>query len=153
MVVVVDGNQVAELQVTSSRSSFAGNTLHGASIAEEHKGVVVDELIAGLVEHSGSVLLRNGKTDGVGETLTKRSSGDLNTGGIMSFRVARCDAVNLLGYVSFDSGIETASIGPTYTEVLQVVDAYAIAEKVQQSILEHTSVTVAVRAELAILLS
>jgi hypothetical protein len=58
--------------------------------------VVVDELIAGLVEDSRSVLLCNGKTDGVGETLTKRSSGDLDTGGIMSFGMAGCDAVNLL---------------------------------------------------------
>ena len=96
MVVVVDGNQVAELQVTSSGSSLAGNTLHGTSITEEHVGVVVDELKARLVEDSRSVRLCNGKTDGIGETLTKRASSNLDTGGVVGLGVTGGDAVDLL---------------------------------------------------------
>jgi hypothetical protein len=60
VVVVVDGNQVAELQMAGSGGSLAGNALHSAAIAEEAVCVVVDQIIAGLVEDSGSVLLGNG---------------------------------------------------------------------------------------------
>ena len=42
VVVIVDADQVAELQMASSASSFTGNTLHGTAIAKEAIGVVVD---------------------------------------------------------------------------------------------------------------
>jgi hypothetical protein len=96
VVIVVDGDQVAELQVTGHRRSLAGNALHGAAIAEEHEGVVVDQLEPGLVEDSRSVRLANGKTDGIGETLTERASGDFNAGSIVGLGVTGCDAVDLL---------------------------------------------------------
>jgi hypothetical protein len=93
VVVIVDGNEVSELQVTGSGGSLASNTLHGAAITEEHVDVVVDQLVAGLVEDGSSVLLSNGETDGIGETLTKRASSDLDTGGL---GVTGGDAVDLL---------------------------------------------------------
>jgi hypothetical protein len=96
VVVIVDGNEVSELQVTGSGSSLAGNTLHSAAITEEHVDVVVDQLVAGLVEDGGGVLLSNGKTNGVGETLTERASRDFDTGGVVGLGVTGCDAVNLL---------------------------------------------------------
>jgi hypothetical protein len=58
--------------------------------------MVVDQLVAGLVKDSSGVLLGNGKTDGVGETLTKRASGNLDTGGVVGLRMARSNAVDLL---------------------------------------------------------
>lgn len=94
MVVIVDGNKVAELQVTSSGSGLRGNTLHGATVTKEAVGVVVDEVEAGLVEGTGSLGLSHGKTNSVGETLTKRASGDLDTGGVVSLGVTGGDAVN-----------------------------------------------------------
>lgn len=96
MVIIIDGNEVAELQVTSHGGGLGGDTLHGAAITEEHVGVVVDELIAGLVEDASGVSLGNGQTNGVGETLAKRTSGDLNTGGVVSLGVTGGDAVELL---------------------------------------------------------
>lgn len=96
VVVVVDGNQVAQLQVTGHRSSLAGNTLHSTAITEEGVGVVVDELVARLVEDSSGVGLSNSQTDGVGETLAQRTSGDLNTGGVVSFGVTGGNTSNLL---------------------------------------------------------
>lgn len=96
MVVIVDGNEVSELQVTGSGGGLAGNALHSATITEEHVNVVVDQLIAGLVEDGGGVLLSNGETDGICETLTKRASGDLDTGGVVGLGVTGCDAVDLL---------------------------------------------------------
>lgn len=101
MVVVVDGNQVAKLQVTSSGGSLAGNTLHSAAITEEGVGVVVNKVVAGLVEDGGSVGLADGETDGVGETLAKRTSGDLNAGGVVRLGVARSDGVDLLWKVNW----------------------------------------------------
>lgn len=93
VVVVVDHDKVAELQVTGSRSSLGGNTLHGATITEEAVGVVVDKVETRLVEDSAGVGLSDSKTDGVGETLTERTSGNLNTGGIVSLGVTGSDAV------------------------------------------------------------
>lgn len=95
-VVIVDGNEVTKLQVTGHRGSFAGNTFHSTAITEEAVGVVVEEVIAGLVECTSSLSLGNGKTNGVGETLTERTSGDLNTGGVVSFGVTGSLAVKLL---------------------------------------------------------
>lgn len=36
------------------------------------------------------------QTNGIGDTLAERASGDLNTGSVMSFRVARGYAVDVL---------------------------------------------------------
>lgn len=96
VVVIVDGNQVAELQMTSHGGGLGGDTLHGATITEEDVGVVVEEVVAGLVEDTGVVSLGHGETDGVGEALTQRAGGDLNAGGIVSFGVTGGDAIDLL---------------------------------------------------------
>lgn len=82
--------------MTGHGGSLAGNTLHSTAVTEEAVGVVVEEVIAGLVEGGTGLSLGNGETDGVGETLTERTSGDLNTGGVVSFGVTRGLAVELL---------------------------------------------------------
>lgn len=96
VVVIVDGNQVAKLKVTGHGGSLAGNTLHSATITEEHVGVVVEKLEAGLVVDTTGVGLSHGETNSVGKTLTERTSGDLNTGGVVSLGVTGGDAVELL---------------------------------------------------------
>lgn len=96
MVVVVDADEVAQLQMTSGTGSLGSNTLHSASITEDTVGVVVDQVIAGLVEHGSSVSLRHGETNGVGETLTQGTGGDLDTGSVVSLRVSGSDGSDLL---------------------------------------------------------
>jgi hypothetical protein len=96
VVVVIDHDQVAELQVTGHGGSLAGNALHSAAITEEGVCVVVNKLVAGLVEDGGSVPLGHGETDGIGETLAERAGGDLNTGSVVGLGVTGCDAVDLL---------------------------------------------------------
>ena len=96
VVVVVDGNEVTKLQVTSSAGSFACNTLHSTSVSEEDECVVVDQFKVWLVEDSAGVSLRHGETDCVGKPLTERSCGDFDAWSIVGFRVTRCDAVNCL---------------------------------------------------------
>lgn len=125
MVVVVDGDEVAELQVTSHTRGLARHTLHSAAITEEHKSVVVNEVEAVLVELSSAMCLSNSKSDSVCETLAQRTSRDLNTGGVVSLRVTRGDTVDL-------------------TESLDVVEGERVAEEVEERILEHTSVAVTV---------
>lgn len=97
-VVIVDGNEVTQLQVTGHGSSLAGNTLHSTAITEETVCVVVEEVVVGLVEGSSGLSLGNGETNGVGETLTQRTSGDLNTGGVVSLGVTGGLAVKLLNW-------------------------------------------------------
>lgn len=82
-VVIVDSNEVAEFQVSSERRGFGRNTLLETAITEEDVGVVVHEVKAVFVEGRAHVSLTNGKTDGVGDTLTEGTGGDLN---------ALCDA-------------------------------------------------------------
>lgn len=96
LVVVPDGDQVAELEVASERAGLARDTLHQAAIAEEDVGVVVDEVETGLVEDSSGVSLGNGQTNSVGDALTKRASGNLNTRGVMGLGVTGSPAVDRL---------------------------------------------------------
>lgn len=96
MVVVVDADEVAELKVASQGRGLRGDTLHQATIAEEAVGVVVDKVEVVLVEDGAGVGLSHGETDGIGDTLTKRASGDLNSGGVVSLWVTGSDAVNCL---------------------------------------------------------
>ena len=142
VVVVVDGDQFTELQVTGHGSGLGGNTLHSATITEEGVGEVVDELETWLVEGGGGVSLGNGKTNSVGETLTKRTSGDLDTWGVVALWVTWCDAVELLRKMS-EAKLVRRAIN-TYTERLKVVNADLVAVQVVDSILEHASVTVTV---------
>jgi hypothetical protein len=141
VVVVVNGNQVAELQVTGHGGGLRGDTLHGTAITEEGVGVVVEQLIAGLVEDTTGVGLGNGETNSVGETLAKRTSGDLNTGGVVGLGVTGGDAVNLLHK---SATVCFAQLESTYTEVLEVVEGDTVTEQVEQSILQHAAVTVAI---------
>jgi hypothetical protein len=94
LVVVPDGNEVAKLEVTSQRGSLAGDTLHQAAIAEESVSVVVDERETFLVEDSSGMSLGNGQTNSVGDTLAEGTSGDLNTGSVVSLGVTGSAAVN-----------------------------------------------------------
>lgn len=104
VVVIPDGNQVAELEVTGEGAGLAGDTLHEAAIAKEAVCVVVDELEAGLVEAGCGVSLGNGETDSIADTLTERASGDLNAGGVMGLGMA--------GGLAADS-LQGEEIGPS----------------------------------------
>ena len=96
MVVIIDHDEVAQLQMTRSASSFAGNTLHGTTISEETVGVVVYNVESGLVEGSCGLSLCNGKPDGVSKALTERTSGNFNAWDFVCLGVTRSFAVDVL---------------------------------------------------------
>jgi hypothetical protein len=93
MVVIIDSNQVAKLQVSSNGSSLASNTFLCTPITEEHIGVVVNQVKTWLVELCSSVSLSNGKTNSVAKSLSQRTCGDFDARGVVGLGVARCDAV------------------------------------------------------------
>jgi hypothetical protein len=116
LVVVVDGDEVTELEVTvnsmnfhqrnvlddsgsanspSEGSSLGRNTFHQATVTSEHEGVVVEDLETILVEGSSEVSLSDSETDSIGETLSERSSGDLDTVSYTEFGVTGSDRVEL----------------------------------------------------------
>lgn len=140
-VVIVDGNQVAELQVAGKGSSLRGDTLHVASISHEDVCVVVDELETWLVELGASLALSNGKTNGVGEALSEWAGGDLDTWGIVGLWVTRGPRVNMLKGVL--GRFLTAFLLFAYSEVLEVIHGQVVTSQVKESILEHASVSVA----------
>ena len=96
LVVIVQADEVAQLEMAGHRSSLAGNALHSTAITENAVGVVVDQVIAGLVENGSGMRLGNGEADSVAETLAQGTGSDLNSWGVMGFRVTWCDAVHLL---------------------------------------------------------
>ena len=123
MVVVIHADEVSQLQVTSKRCRLASNTLHRASITEEAKGMIRDQIKSRLIEDTPSMCLRHRETDGIAETLSQRPGRHLDARSIMSFGVAGGNAVHL-------------------TEVLQIVHADFVAEEMEQSILQHASMAV-----------
>lgn len=77
----------------SSAGSLAGNTFHGTTIAEESKGVIVDDLETGLVERGSGVRLCDREPNSIGKTLAKRTGCDFNARGIVSFWMTRSFAI------------------------------------------------------------
>ncbi|MOA15582.1 hypothetical protein D3C78_1357470 [compost metagenome] len=122
-VVVVEGDQLVQALGAGQGADFMGNTFHHAAIAEEHVGVVVDDVVAVAVELRRQHLLRQRHADGVGETLAERAGGGLDAGGVAVLRVTRGARVHL-------------------AEILQVFDAEVIAGQVQQRIDQHRAVAV-----------
>lgn len=96
MVVIVDGDKVAQPEMSSDTSCLAGDTFHGTSITEEREGVVVDQFKPRFVEHGCSMGLCNGEANSVCETLTKRSGCNFNSWSVMSLGVTWSYAVYLL---------------------------------------------------------
>ena len=102
VVVIIDHDEVSKLQMPSGTGSFACNTLHGTSIAEETVGIVCEKVKPRLVEDSAGVSLGDGETDGVGETLTQRARGNLHSRSVMVFGMSRSDAIDRLSDRRFD---------------------------------------------------
>ena len=87
--------------------------------------------------------LSDGKTDGVGETLAKRTGGNLKTGSVVRLRMTGSDRVDLLR--PSDQVLHADLFDFAYTEVLQVINADGVAEQMKKSILQHAAVTVTIR--------
>ena len=96
MIVIIDGNKIAKLQMTGNTSGFARNAFLCAAVSEEHESVVINQVKPWLVEHGGSVPLRNRKTNCIAKTLPQRTGRNFDTWGVVSFRMTRGDTVHVL---------------------------------------------------------
>lgn len=124
VVVIVEGDEVSELEVTSERSGLGRDTLLQATVTGEHVCVVGEEGEAVLVEGGSKVSLGDGETDRVGETLTKGTSGDLDTLGVTVFGV-------------------TWGLGVELTELLELLHGQVlVTEEVVEDVDESASVAV-----------
>ena len=122
VVVVVEGNQLAQAQVAGQGSGLAAHTLLVAAITHDHVGVVINQLAAGLVKLGGQVRFGDSQAHGVGNALAEGSGGDLNSWGFEGFRVTRGAAAPL-------------------AELLDVFDGHrVVAGEVQQRVKQHAAV-------------
>lgn len=96
MVVVVDRNEVAQLQMACNTCRFAGDTLHSTSIPEEAVCIVGEDVIPRFVKLASSMRLSNSKSYSIGEALAQWPCGNFDTWSIMIFRMSGSDAVNML---------------------------------------------------------
>mmetsp|Transcript_830 Transcript_830/g.1761 ORF Transcript_830/g.1761 Transcript_830/m.1761 type:complete len:573 (+) Transcript_830:660-2378(+) len=123
---VIQDNKVVELLVGGESSGFGGNSLLEATISGKSVDVVVKDLVVISVVDGGSHLLGGGHTDSVGDTLSKRTGGALNSGSVVlgtgEFRVTRGHGVVL-------------------TEVLDFFHRKIKSGKVQPRVKEHGSVS------------
>ena len=123
MVVIIEADEVAKLLMARQTRRLAGNAFHGTAIAEEAVGVIGEQIEARLVEDRGRVGLGNGEADRVGETLAEGARGHLDALGVVDFRVAGRDAVDL-------------------PERLEIVHGDLVAEEVEEGILQHAAMAV-----------
>jgi hypothetical protein len=90
VVIIINHDEVAQLQMPSYASGLAGDSLHCAAISEETVGMVIHELESWLVEFCASFGLCNRKSYSVRETLPQRAAGNLNPWDFIGFRMTRC---------------------------------------------------------------
>jgi hypothetical protein len=126
------------------RCSLTSNTLHQTTVTQEYVCIVVDQVKAGLVEFGGGMVLSNGKTDGVGETLAKRACSDFNTLSIVRFGVTRSDAVYRLKSLELEYAICGVISGSAYSEGLDIIHGDLVSSNVKERILKHASMSVTI---------
>ena len=123
VVVVVEGGQLAQTQGTGQGAGLVGDALHQAAVAQKGIGVVVDDVVAGLVELGGQGLFGDGHADGVGDALAQGTGGGLHARRIAVFGVS-------------------GGLGVQLTEILQVVDGQIVPGQMQQGVDQHGAVAV-----------
>ena len=131
VVVVPEGDQLAQTPGTGQRAGFVRDAFHHATVAHEHISVVVDDFVAGLVEFVGQQFFRHRHTHGVGDALTQRAGGGFDADGITVFGVTRCLGVHL-------------------TETLQLFHRQVVAGQVQQRVNQHGAVAVGLHETIAV---
>ncbi len=122
-VVVPEGDQLAQAQGTGQGTGLVGDTFHHATIAHEHIGVVVDDVVAVTVELAGQRLFGDGHTHGIGDALAQGTGGGFHARGVAVFGMA-------------------GGLGVQLAEVLQLFHGQVVARQVQQGVDEHGAMAV-----------
>ena len=88
-VVVVERDQFAQTERAREAADLVRNAFHQATIAEKHIGVMIDHVKAVNIECAREFALGNRHADRVGQPLTERPGGGLDTRGDTDFRMPR----------------------------------------------------------------
>ena len=86
LVVVVEEDAAAELEVPGERRGLGGDALHQVAVGADREDVVVADLLAELLAQE---LLRHRHADGVAEALAERAGGRLDARRLEVLRMAR----------------------------------------------------------------
>ncbi len=86
-VVVIEGDQFAQLQGAGKRADFVRDAFHHAAVAHKHIGVVIDDIVAWTVELRRQRALGDGEADRVGDALAQRAGSGFHAWGVAVFRV------------------------------------------------------------------
>ena len=78
MVVVIEVDQLAELQMAGEGCGLRGDALHQVAVADDPVCEMIDDLGAGAVVTSGQVRFGDRQTHSVAKALTERSGGRLD---------------------------------------------------------------------------
>ena len=80
VILIVEINQLAQLQMPGERRGFLRDAFHQIAIAAKGVGVMIDDLVPGPVVARREPRFRNRQADAVGETLAQRSGGYFHAG-------------------------------------------------------------------------
>ncbi len=122
VVVVVEDDELAELEVAGERGGLARDALHQVAVARDRVREVVDDRVAVAVEARREVRLRYRHADRVREALTERTGRGLDARRQPVLRVARRERVPL-------------------TELLELLERQVVAGQVQKRVEEHRAVS------------
>ena len=75
--------------MTGQGCRLHGDPFHDVTVGNDPIGIVVDDLVAGLVVAGGEVRFGHRHADAVGESLPERSGGDFDARCVIGFRVTR----------------------------------------------------------------
>ena len=78
-VVIIKGDEFAQLMGARQRARLVGDAFHQAAIAKKGIGVVIDNIVAGLIKLRGENFLCQRHTRSIGDTLAQRPSSGFNT--------------------------------------------------------------------------
>src|ERR1039458_2533271 len=108
--------------MSCQRGGLGGYAFHQIAVADNGVGMIIDDFVAGPVEHCCQIFFRNGHTYTSGESLAERSGGRFYAAVRTVFGMAGGLALPL-------------------SEVLYVIERYVMAREVQQTVKEHGAVS------------
>jgi len=99
------------------------DTFHHATITQKHVGIVIDDLVARLVEFRRQQLFRHRHSHCIGDTLAERAGGGFNTRRVAVFGMTR-------------------GLGMHLAETLQLIHGQIVTRQMQQRVDQHRAVSV-----------
>ena len=122
-VIVIEHHQPGQAPDARQRAGLMRDTFHEAAIASEHPGEVIDDRQALAIELACEQALGQGHADRIGQPLTERPGGGLDTGREADLRMPGCLRVQL-------------------AKVAKIIDRERIAAQMQQRIEQHRAMAI-----------